>query len=141
MSREYAPTPGKWYENKDEEETFRVLSVDEDAQSMTFAGDVPAGSTVQLMRASLDRLIDGASDAAAQTAIDLPPGALAVAVSCVGRRLILGGRTEDELEATVSGLPPQTHLVGFYSYGELSPIASGDCDLHNQTMTLTTLYE
>ena len=30
MSREYAPTPGKWYENKDEEETFRVLSVDED---------------------------------------------------------------------------------------------------------------
>jgi hypothetical protein len=30
VSREYAPTPGKWYENKDEEETFRVLSVDED---------------------------------------------------------------------------------------------------------------
>ena len=30
MSREYAPVPGKWYENKEEEETFRVLSVDED---------------------------------------------------------------------------------------------------------------
>ena len=30
MGREYAPVPGKWYENKEEEETFRVLSVDED---------------------------------------------------------------------------------------------------------------
>ena len=108
---------------------------------MTFAGDVPAGSTVQLMRASLDRLVDGASDAAAQTATDLPPGALAVAVSCVGRRLILGGRTEDELEATVSGLPPQTHLVGFYSYGEIAPLVAGTCDLHNQTMTVTSFWE
>lgn len=30
MGREYAPVPGKWYENREEEETFRVLSVDED---------------------------------------------------------------------------------------------------------------
>ena len=30
MGREYAPVPGKWYENKEEEETFRGLSVDED---------------------------------------------------------------------------------------------------------------
>ena len=30
MSREYAPVPGKWFENKEEDETFRVLSVDED---------------------------------------------------------------------------------------------------------------
>jgi len=30
VGREYAPVPGKWYENKEEEETFRVLSVDED---------------------------------------------------------------------------------------------------------------
>jgi hypothetical protein len=30
VSREHTPVPGKWYENKEEEETFRVLSVDED---------------------------------------------------------------------------------------------------------------
>jgi hypothetical protein len=30
VGREYAPVPGKWFENKEEEETFRVLSVDED---------------------------------------------------------------------------------------------------------------
>ena len=118
-----------------------ILGVDESAQSMTFAGDVPAGSTVQLMRASLDRLIDGASEAAAQTAADLPPGSLTVAVSCVGRRLILGGRTEDELEAIVAGLPPRSHLVGFYSYGEIAPIVTGTCDLQNQTMTLASFWE
>ena len=118
-----------------------ILAIDESAQSMTFAGDVPTGSTVQLMRASLDRLIDGASEAAAQAATNLPPGALTVAVSCVGRRLILGGRTEDELEATLSGLPPQSHLVGFYSYGEIAPIVTGTCDLHNQTMTLASFWE
>ncbi|MGB5261421.1 MAG: FIST N-terminal domain-containing protein, partial [Gammaproteobacteria bacterium] len=31
--------------------------------------------------------------------------------------------------------------VGFYSYGEISPFTSGQCELHNQTMTLTTISE
>ncbi len=66
---------------------------------------------------------------------------LAIAISCVGRRLVLGERTEEETEATVDVLPDNTVQVGFYSYGELSPYASGACDLHNQTMTLTTIHE
>jgi hypothetical protein len=64
-----------------------------------------------------------------------------VAISCVGRRLIFGGRTEDELEASLSGLPQGTEMVGFYSYGEISPIVAGTCDLHNETMTIVTLWE
>ena len=64
-----------------------------------------------------------------------------IGVSCVGRRLILGERTEDELEATLEGLPADGHLIGFYSYGEIAPGATGVCDLHNQTMTLTTISE
>ena len=32
MSREYEPAVGQWYENIDENESFRVLSVDEDAE-------------------------------------------------------------------------------------------------------------
>ena len=126
----------------DERQVVRtIVGVDEDAQSMTFAGDVPTGSLAQLMRANFDRLIDGANEAA--VAIGLGPGnrTLAVAVSCVGRRLLLGRRTEDELDATLSGLPAGTDLVGFYSYGEISPIAAGTCDLHNQTMTVTTFRE
>lgn len=119
-----------------------ILAVDEQTQSMTFAGDVPLGSLGQLMRASFDRLVDGAHDAAVATGQAPAEGAsLAIAVSCVGRRLLLGRRTEDELEAARSGLCDGTQLVGFYSYGEISPITAGTCDLHNQTMTITTLGE
>ncbi len=66
---------------------------------------------------------------------------LSIAISCVGRRLILGERTEEELEAVMDGLPKLTKQIGFYSYGEISPYATGHCDLHNQTMTLTTISE
>jgi len=114
---------------------------DEKTQSMTFAADIPEGSLAQLMRANLDRLIDGAHMAAVDTATDPGQHALAVAVSCVGRRLLLGKQTEDEIDATRSGLPEDTTLVGFYSYGEVSSVAAGVCDLHNQTMTITTFWE
>ncbi|MBA3549190.1 MAG: FIST C-terminal domain-containing protein, partial [Nannocystis sp.] len=61
--------------------------------------------------------------------------------SCVGRRLVLGERTDEETEVIQETLPAGSEVVGFYSYGELSPISSGGCDLHNQTMTLTTIRE
>ncbi len=128
----------------DEKQLVRtVLSVDESAQSLTFAGDIPAGSLAQLMRANFDRLIHGASSAAklATAAADAGRPVLSMAISCVGRRLVLGERTEEELEATIDALPAGTVQVGFYSYGEISPYASGSCDLHNQTMTLTTVSE
>lgn len=118
-----------------------VLAVDEAERSMTFAGDIPTGWRARLMRANLDRLVDGASDAARQATPMVRTASLAVAVSCVGRRLVLGERTEEEVEAVLQSLPPDTVLVGFYSYGELSPLANGWCDLHNQTMTLTTFAE
>jgi hypothetical protein len=118
-----------------------VLGVDEDTQSMIFAGDIQTGSYAKLMRANFDRLILGAQAAgtAALGAHDGP--ALCVAISCVGRRLVLGERTEEEIEAALEVLPKHTTQVGFYSYGELSPQATGRCDLHNQTMTLTVVSE
>jgi hypothetical protein len=119
-----------------------ILGMDEAAQSLTFAGDVPEGYRLQLMQANFDRLVDGAEDAAATAmARSLPGASLAIAISCVGRRLVLGERTEDELEATLHLLPDEVKQVGFYSYGEISPHSEGTCDLHNQTMTLTTIGE
>ncbi|MFN0123876.1 MAG: FIST signal transduction protein [Blastocatellia bacterium] len=119
-----------------------VVGISEQDQAMIFAGDIPQGAYVQLMRANFDRLIDGASQAAEMTGETPFAGdTLAIAISCVGRRLILGERVEEELEATFEGLPPGTQQVGFYSYGEISPYATGSCDLHNQTMTLTTIHE
>lgn len=120
-----------------------ILAVDEEKQSMTFAGDIPQGSYARLMKANFDRLIHGATTAAEIVNKDAKKTSdtLAVAISCVGRRLVLGVHTEDETEATMGVLPKGTQQVGFYSYGEISPLANGKCDLHNQTMTLTTFSE
>ncbi|WP_217921706.1 FIST signal transduction protein [Miltoncostaea oceani] len=120
-----------------------ILGVDEDAQSLTFAGDLPTGARAQLMRANLDRLVDGSEQAASGAAAAHAPGApvLAIGISCVGRRLVLGEFCEDEVEASLAVLPAGSTQVGFYSYGEIAPAGGGTCDLHNQTMTITTLSE
>lgn len=136
-------------DEKDTRQLVRtILAIDEKNQSLTFAGDVPTGYLAQLMRANFDRLITAADEAGELAlksmvginATDAKP-VLAIAVSCVGRRLLLGERSEEETESTLESLPNGTQQIGFYSYGELSPYAAGSCDLHNQTMTLTTLYE
>ena len=120
-----------------------ILAVNEEERSITFAGDIPEESFVTLMKANFDRLIDGASEAAEMVLLDghSDEPIVNIAISCVGRRLVLKQRTEDELEVVLENLPPQTKQIGFYSYGEISPLASGSCDLHNQTMTLTLIWE
>jgi hypothetical protein len=128
--------------SSDQERLVRtILSVNETDQSMTFAGDIPEGHPVQLMKANPERLIDGAAISAKQARPDTPNIMLNIAISCVGRRLVLKQRTEEELEAILEVFPPNTQQIGFYSYGEIAPLGIGQCDLHNQTMTLTTLYE
>ena len=123
-----------------------VLSIDRDARSMTFAGDVPQGCVAQLMRGNFDRLAAGAADAAKQAHGGIAAGeagdAVAILVSCIGRRLLMGQRVIDEVEAAAHALGPRFVNLGFYSYGEISPhAASGSCELHNQTMTVTAITE
>ena len=121
-----------------------ILAIDRDAQSMTFAGDVPEGAYARLMKANFDRLIDGAIGAA-QTGYEAIGNAspeLALLISCVGRKLVLKQRVEEEVEGVRDILGPETMFAGFYSYGEISPFTPGaKCELHNQTMTITTLSE
>jgi hypothetical protein len=123
-----------------------VLAVDHDKKSMTFAGDMPQGWVSQLMRGSFHRLANGAALAARQSvaAFSEKPGtdSAAILVSCIGRRLLMGQRTVEEVEAAGSELGPRMPVLGFYSYGEISPHGpSGVCQLHNQTMTVTTFTE
>jgi hypothetical protein len=123
-----------------------VLAIDHEARSMTFAGDVPQGWTAQLMRGNFDRLAEGAADAARQARAGLEASGgdhqLSILVSCIGRRLLMGQRTSDEAEAAGAELGAHTLRLGFYSYGEISPHAkSGVCELHNQTMTVTSFAE
>jgi len=121
-----------------------ILSVNEQDQSMTFAGDVPEGAYARLMKANFDRLIDGATGAArtSDQAIGSASPDLAILISCVGRKLVLRQRIEEEVEGVRDILGERTVLTGFYSYGEISPFTPGaKCELHNQTMTITTLLE
>jgi hypothetical protein len=121
-----------------------ILAVDEEARSMTFAGDVPMGTYARFMKANFDRLIDGAMGAArtSHEAIGAAECDLAILVSCVGRKLALGQRIEEEVEGVREVLGNGPVLAGFYSYGEISPfVPSAKCELHNQTMTITTLRE
>ena len=126
----------------DQERLVRtILSVNEAEQSLTFAGDIPEGHLVQLMKANPERLIDGAAQSAQLAKPRSQSNLLNIAISCVGRRLVLRQRTEEELEAILGVFPKNTQQIGFYSYGEIAPLGIGRCDLHNQTMTLTTIYE
>lgn len=120
-----------------------ILSINEEDQSMTFAGDLPEGSYIRLMKANLDRLVDGAIGAAKISWPDHEnPPDLAILVSCVGRRLVLKQRTEEETEGVQDSLGQNTVMTGFYSYGEISPFKpAAPCALHNQTMTVTTFSE
>jgi hypothetical protein len=121
-----------------------VLSVDEQAKSMTFAGDIPQGGTAQLMKTNVDDLVDGAT-AAAEASLsglgDARPD-LVLLVSCVGRKLVMKQRIEEEVEAVRDVFGADTKIAGFYSYGELCPFRQGgECRLHNQTMTITAFAE
>ncbi len=120
-----------------------LLAVDESANSLTFAGDVPQGYLCRLMRTNLDNLIENAGMAADAAHSETAQNAgLCLVVSCVGRRLVMGQLTEEELDAVKGKLGESTTITGFYSYGELAPFSDIlKCQLHNQTMTLTTIYE
>ncbi len=121
-----------------------ILGIDEERGCMIFAGDMPEGYYARLMKANYDRLIDGAEAAAraARSSLGEQETGLAVLISCIGRKLVLRQRVEEEVEAVRQVLGEQAALAGFYSYGEISPHRDrSSCELHNQTMTITSFRE
>ncbi|WP_306605197.1 FIST signal transduction protein [Azonexus sp.] len=125
-----------------------ILAVDESQGSLTLAGEINANGYLKLMHASTDKLVNGAESAAelASKSVAGMSGSrgeqLAILVSCVGRKLVMGNRVDEEVEAVGEVLGQDAILTGFYSYGEISPFTPGAaCKLHNQTMTITCLSE
>lgn len=119
-----------------------LMKVNEDG-SLLYAGSVPQGSIVRLCKTNADKLIDGAAQAAQEAILPEKSASLCIAVSCMARINVMQQLSEAELEKVSELLGMQTPLCGFYSYGELAPenTASSECLLHNQTMTLTAIYE
>jgi len=120
-----------------------IMAIDESNQSLTFAGDVPEGSFARLMKTDIDGLIDGLKSVAQKMRQDNSLDALGLVVSCVGRRVVLDQLTDEELETIHEAVGEHVQLAGFYSYGELAPYSDTlqTCQLHNQTMTITVIYE
>lgn len=131
-------------ENGQQSVVRTILNVDEQSQSLIFAGDILEGKTVRLMRANYDKLVDGAHNAA-MTALEILGARepeLAILVSCVGRKIILGQRIEEEVEEVREVVGNGAFVTGFYSYGEICPTNHlQSCSLHNQSMTITMLAE
>tara|TARA_R110002073_G_scaffold60810_3_gene152823 strand:- start:7654 stop:8781 length:1128 start_codon:yes stop_codon:yes gene_type:complete len=120
-----------------------ILSVDENNGSLTFAGNIPQGSYVRLMKANIDRIIGGAEQSAitAKNSTE-DQHQLAFLISCVGRRLVMKQLVEEEVEAVNEVFGNDIYTTGFYSYGEIAPFDKfSPCTLHNQTMTITTFSE
>jgi len=130
-------------ENEDYAVIRSVLSVDEENKALIFAGDVPQGSLARLMKSDIESLIDGSEMASRHIKQANKKTALGLVVSCVGRRVVLNQLVDDELEIIGDILGDTVALTGFYSYGELAPYSDDilSCQLHNQTMTLTVIYE
>ncbi len=121
-----------------------ILTIDEEKQTMTFAGNVPEGAGVRLMKSNFDKLIFSAGEAAglANGLMNNIPPQFVLLISCVGRKLVLSKRTEEEVEAAADIFSSNPAIAGFYSYGEISPMRKdSSCELHNQTMTITTFAE
>lgn len=123
-----------------------ILEVDEKNGSLTMAGDILSEGYLRLMHASTDDLVEGAEQAAYlvrnNTVLPMPASALLILVSCVGRKLIMGDSSDEEVEAVNAVIGHTAPVCGFYSYGEISP--HQDCRgarLHNQTMTVTLIAE
>lgn len=134
-----------WDEAKDCYLVRTITGINETANSLIFAGDIPHGSKTQLMYGSFDNLVEGAETAARLLSEKLPDPqqpVLALAISCAGRKLVMKDEADQELDATLENLPPNSRQLGFYSFGELAPPFPGrGCSLHNETMTLTVIYE
>lgn len=122
-----------------------ILAIDEEQGSLTLAGDIDPNGYLELMHSSTEKLINGA-ETAAKTAkknhAQAPDESLAILVSCIGRKLVMGDRIDEEVEAVADTLGKTATITGYYSNGEIAGTEfHPECRLHNQTMTITWISE
>lgn len=135
-----------WPENKKDEMLIRtILAVNEEENSMIFAGDIPTGYSAQLMWGKMDAIVEAAGKAARKVSnITVPENKelCSIVISCIGRKLLMGQRVIQEMDTVSKVLGPKNRRIGFYSYGEIAPHCFSDkCELHNETMAITTFIE
>lgn len=121
-----------------------VNSVDEDSGAIELAGDIPEGVMVQVMTTTEDDILDGVDEAIdrMRSKTILPQNnALAICVSCAGRRAVLLEKTCEEAALAHDGLGHGIHQIGMYAFGEISTTSSGPPQVHNETITIGLIRE
>ena len=120
-----------------------ILNIDEEKNAVILAGDIIEKAKVQLMMTNVDNIAN-ASERAARQALEyrVNKPQLAILISCIGRKLVLDQRVEEEIEEVIEVIGKDAVITGFYSYGEIAPFhGESACQLHNQTMTITLISE
>jgi hypothetical protein len=120
-----------------------ILNINESENSMILAGDILENSKVQLMMTNVDSIVN-AAEIGAEKALSFRQNKpdLAILVSCIGRKLVLDQRVEEEVEEVIEVIGKEATVCGFYSYGEIAPFNDEiNCQLHNQTMAITLISE
>ncbi|WP_405567546.1 FIST signal transduction protein [Polaribacter sp. Asnod6-C07] len=120
-----------------------ILNINEEKNSMILAGDIFEESKVQLMMTNVDSIVN-AAELGASKALEYRNAKpeLAILVSCIGRKLVLDQRVEEEVEEVLEVVGKDATVCGLYSYGEIAPFNDEvNCQLHNQTMAITLISE
>jgi hypothetical protein len=124
------------------------LSIDKNKKSITFAAAIPEGKYVTITTASRNSIIGGSASASKQAKetfkgkkIDLM-----LIFDCIGRKLVLGKRTQEEITAVQNTLGKNIPMIGFFTYGEIGPIDKRVKELqstryHNQTTIVFLMGE
>jgi hypothetical protein len=129
----------------EEEYTLRNLLFVEDDGSLVFQGDVPQETTMRLMIGSKESCLTATHQAigeAKRSLVGHAPG-LVLVFNSASRMLLLGRRTNQELDIIKEGFGKDTPLIGIYTYGEQAPLSSidylGRTHFHNQTITILAI--
>jgi len=123
------------------------VGIDEKAKSVTFAASIPEGKDVTLTYSSRSTIINGSKLSAMQAKKTLKGKTkLILMFSCVARKLVLGRRTNEEINAVRKIFGRNVPIFGFYTYGEIGPIDKRVSTLkstrwHNETVVIYVLGE
>ncbi len=126
---------------EDEDSGFYIRSpmdYHESTGGVVFSTPIPQGASVQLTEATRGGLLEDMGLKLEGLAAHSGPWvntAACLVFSCATRKQILGTQTSKEIDLLRRKLPESLPILGFYSYGEISPIPGlRRSSLHNCTM-------
>lgn len=129
-------TGGDYMDSDERSQVIRAVRLlDEARGALVCGGDVYEGARVRMTRATKVDLIAAAASAAARAQHALPNAKLVLCFDCAGRRLVLGGRYQEEIRDAFAALDPRLPKIGFYTYGEIAPVGRTNM-VHDETFTL-----